>query len=128
MKIIKKDQEGLLIEIIEKAVLSSVFKKHLILDGQKAIMKEFGQTLNVRKGFTINFESQAEDSKNVFEERQNELTIYIPNSKIVRSDELIEEELDLVAGGGYIESFEKVIESGAQEYRRIKNAISKLFN
>jgi len=121
----KKEQEDFLIKIIEKAMESPVFKENLVHDSLKAIYAEFGKSLEIREGYNINFEPQAGITERIFEEHEKELIIFIPDTRFETSDELLEEELDMVVGGGGQSSLENILKSPKIEREGLVNKIRK---
>jgi len=121
----KKDQENLLIAILEKATHSSEFKRSLIENSYTAIRTEFGQTLNVKDGYRINFKETSEPgiSEKIFEEIGRELVIYIPDGNVQGDEELYEEELDLLVGACITGLLERVINEVPVEYQKVKQVI-----
>lgn len=121
----KREQQDFLIDIIKKAAESPTFKKQLIQDSQRAIKNEFGQTLDVREGYNIDFEKQDHRSNRIFEEKGQDLIIYLPESKFEDSDELLEEELEMVVGGGAQSSLENMMNSSSYKRKNIGSRIKE---
>ena len=75
-------------KLIEKALKDNDFKQRLISDPREVLKEEF----NISIPSSINL--------NVIEEKENEITLVIPNDGFSKSEELNPEELDLISGGG----------------------------
>lgn len=126
----KKEQEDLLIAIIEKANGSPEFKRSLIENSNQAIQTEFGQTLNVKDGYSINFKesSLSNTTEKLFEEFERELVIYIPDPVENKNEELYEEELDMLVGGGIQVMLDKAFKGIPREYQKVRQVIKAWWN